>query len=68
MNFSKLCYEELCKVEGKSINFGEDMIFSLEQIKHLPGIIKRLNLMGNDLCILPYYEVQNGDVDYGVFK
>ncbi|WP_423410359.1 hypothetical protein AABM38_10705 [Heyndrickxia sp. MSNUG] len=63
MYFSKLCYEGLCKVEGKSINFGGDIFFSLEQIKHLPSIIKKLNFTGDDLGIFPYYVANNQMMD-----
>lgn len=53
MKFSERCSAELEKLVGGYWH-DNSLYFTLEELKQLPGIIKRLNRMG-DLVISPYH-------------
>ncbi|MBB2483264.1 hypothetical protein H5P36_24215 [Bacillus sp. APMAM] len=53
MNLSKQCSIEIKKLDGGHYYFN-DIFFSLEDIKHLPMIIQRLNYI-DDIVISPFH-------------
>jgi hypothetical protein len=58
MEFAKQCSVELEKLSGGHIWF-EDVYFSLDEIKHLPTIIQRLNYI-EDIGIIPFHISDEG--------